>query len=152
MVTYELEGRPCRLSVMKGLAGVDTISIAIEGIAAASDGPDDPLSPARTVRRALADAGLKATEVTSIVVSEEATVSQGGPEGFARRALGPTGEVVAVRTASAGEVVRHACLEATRQPGVTVALLHRERTTLALCLRARSRPGEPAANGQSIVK
>jgi hypothetical protein len=57
-------------------------------------GPGDPLAVARLVRRALADAGRKAFDVSDLLVAGEAPVAGDALERFARRALGPHGTSV----------------------------------------------------------
>ena len=91
------------------------------------------------MRRALADASLKATEVSSIVVTDEAARIWGGPRAFARRALGPTGDVARVSAADAEEVLGTACREADRGPGLAIAVLDRDGATIALCLQSEDR-------------
>jgi hypothetical protein len=58
-------------------------------------GPGDPLEVARLVRRALADAGRRAVEVSALVVVAEAEVPPDALDRFVRRALGPHGAAVA---------------------------------------------------------
>lgn len=62
-------------------------------------GPGDPLEVARLVRRALADAGRKAAEVSTLVVVTDADVPSDRRDRFVRRALGPHAERI--------EVVQH---------------------------------------------
>ena len=61
-------------------------------------GPGDPLEVARLVRRALADAGHKALDVTELVMVADRAPSSAALARFARRALGPHGGRVPVRT------------------------------------------------------
>ena len=57
-------------------------------------GPGDPLEVARLVRRALADAGRKAFDVSDLLVVADRAVTGEALERFTRRALGPHGASV----------------------------------------------------------
>ncbi len=57
-------------------------------------GPGDPLQVARLVRRALAAAGHKATDVGALLVVADDAIPPDARSRFARRALGPPGAAV----------------------------------------------------------
>jgi len=61
-------------------------------------GVDDPLIAARAVRRALADAGRRAADVTALVVAGHDPIAPDTLARFARRALGPRGWEVRARS------------------------------------------------------
>jgi hypothetical protein len=88
-------------------------------------GPGDPLEVARLVRRALAAAGRRATDVTDLMVVTDVTPSPEALDRFTRRALGPHGAVVR----SSSQVV-------------ATALRHQERLAI---------PGRSDAYGSSVV-
>jgi hypothetical protein len=75
-------------------------------VTAASDGQlADPLDPARTVRRALADAGRKAVEVDAIVVAASIAAPGKDIDAFIRTALGRHGAGVEHASVADGAVI-----------------------------------------------
>ncbi len=60
-------------------------------------GVDDPVTAARAVRRALAAAGRRATDVSGLVVAATEPIAEDVLAAFARRALGPHGAAVRAR-------------------------------------------------------
>jgi hypothetical protein len=119
-------------------------------------GRDDPVIAARAVRRALADAGRRATDVVALVLACPEAVPPDVLRAFARRALGPFGETVPVASVAAeGPAERIADAGAERlaaagrdaaaglvapQDGVLVAVaVGADGTTVARCL-GRRRP------------
>jgi hypothetical protein len=65
-------------------------------------GVDDPVVAARAVRRALAAAGRRAMDVTSLVVASTEPIPSAVLARFTRRALGPHGAVIAVNAHEPG--------------------------------------------------
>ncbi|MFN8621081.1 MAG: hypothetical protein U0869_10090 [Chloroflexota bacterium] len=82
---------------MSGILGRATAATAEDPFA---DG--DPLEVARLVRRALADARRRATEVTDVLLVAEAEPDPGRLARFVRRALGPSGGAVGATAWAAG--------------------------------------------------
>lgn len=84
-------------------------------------GPGDPLEVARLVRRALAAAGRRATDVDALVLVADEEPDAAGLARFTRRALGPVGaEVPSVGAAGPGLTHddRLAMAERLAQPGL----------------------------------
>lgn len=84
-------------------------------------GPGDPLEVARLVRRALAAAGRRATDVDALVLVADEEPDPTRLARFTRRALGPVGaEVASVGAAGAGltDVARLDLAERLAQPGL----------------------------------
>jgi hypothetical protein len=119
-----------------------------------TEGATDPLAPARTVRRALADAGRKAVEVSHLVAADSRAA--GDVAAFSRTALGQHGLAVEAITV-ADAVVLDAAAEVTPGADLIIAVLAARNGTLALCLEQSARPrgdGETDSDraSQSIVK
>lgn len=107
-------------------------------------GVDDPVIAARAVRRALADAGRRAVDVTDLIVASPDPITTDVLAGFARRALGTRGADVCVSclvraAADAEALAAHAAAGMTEAlrltDGLGLALgLGSDGTTVALCL------------------
>jgi hypothetical protein len=128
---------------MRGMAGQGAaLTLPVRGMASFSpsgSGAADPLDPARTVRRALADARKKAFDVVGLIVSAELAPTTAAAGEFARRALGPHGESVIVESVPADRVIGRAIRGAGDTEGVVLALVYAEPVVVALCLQADSR-------------
>jgi hypothetical protein len=92
----------------------------------------DPLDPARAVRRALADAGRKAIDVSHLVAASKIAADDVGT--FCRTALGPHADDVDT-TSVAGDDVIGAVAAVAPGAGLIVAVLAIDTGTLALVLR-----------------
>jgi len=106
-------------------------------------GIDDPVIAARAVRRALADAGRRAVDVTALVVASPDPIPGDVLAAFARRALGPWGaDVPSAVVTAVGDADELAAVAAAELPAVTsdpvavgiVVGLAADGTTVALCL------------------
>jgi hypothetical protein len=114
-------------------------------------GRGDPIIASRAVRRALAAAGRRALEVGAMVVATRDVLAADVPASFARRALGPPGERVAVRALRSDEpdAARLADLAAIELSRVGMARdrivmavgIGPDGTTVALCL-GEAHPGD----------
>ena len=122
-----------------GVSGRPTLSLI--GIALTSrlvSEVADPLDPARAVRRALADAGRKAIEVTHLVAAD--AVASEDVDAFARVALGPHAVSVEANAVASDDVIE-AATAIDSGAGLIVAALATVNGTLALVLRQPDRPG-----------
>ena len=107
-------------------------------------GVDDPVIAARAVRRALAEAGRRAVDVSTLIVATSGPLDAEVLAGFARRALGPHGSsvrsrgLVAAPRADADELAASAAAELSGDlspDGIGIAVgLGTDGTTVALCL------------------
>lgn len=105
-------------------------------------GVEDPIEASRAVRRALADAGRKAADIDRLVVATSSSVSGATLRSFARRALGPAGEGVAIMSlvggGSADALSGLACtaleFEGTDVRTAIAVGLDADGTTIALCV------------------
>jgi hypothetical protein len=133
-------------------------------------GVDDPVIAARAVRRALAAAGRRAMDVTTLVVASPEPIPADVVARFTRRALGPHGAVTQVSfhhpdATDAEALARHgssripyladsdrddgsrssgaeASLDVSSRSGVAVVVgLGVDGTVEAICLGLPSRPG-----------
>lgn len=109
---------------------------------------DDPVVAARAVRRALADANRKATDVAALVVASADPLPADVLAAFARRALGPHGaavRVVAIMSDAAGaEILADRAAEDIASAGLAgdscglAVGIDSQGTTVALCLGGSS--------------
>ena len=109
-------------------------------------GVDDPVIAARAVRRALADAHRRATEVDILSVATPPPLTQEAVARFARRALGPRGaevgscatESLETDARSLVELAARALPGGERASGLGVAVgVAPDGTTIAICLDAQ---------------
>ena len=113
-------------------------------------GLDDPVIAARAVRRAVADAGWRATDIDAIVVACPPPLEVDAVRRFARRALGPHGDAVASVALETEDDRDGLVARATRsRPGsarrwIAVGIT-RDGTTVATCVAADATdaPGRP---------
>ena len=117
-------------------------------------GTDDPVIAARAVRRALADARRRAADVTALVVATPSPLSEDAVRAFARRALGPAGERVAIEAVEASDpdaqrlasIAGSVAARRATSEGVSVAVgIDPDGTSVALCLER----GPTGATGPS---
>ena len=107
-------------------------------------GVEDPVVAARAVRRALADAGRRAVDVSALIVAATGPLEAEVLAAFARRALGPHGASVRCSSQVAAPRVDASELAASAAAGMSGDLspdgigiavaLGPDGTTVALCL------------------
>jgi hypothetical protein len=137
-------------------SGIVTLGRAVTHGQALPLGIDDPVIAARAVRRALADGGLHAADVSAIVLASPHPVAPDAFRGFVRRALGPYRDTLyaqsVVELGLEAEALADAACAALETAvtidgkGVSVAVgLAADGTTVARCVTGVREPPPSAA-------